>query len=83
MGCGFQDACEHIVLMGSLGTCSCSLIYLLMPLMMCWTNGESHAEKDRPASMWADHRCVTYDLIVLGWSLLAPPSQVTHLSSMV
>src|SRR5882724_4686298 len=46
----------HVI--GSLGDLSPSPMYLLMPLMRCWSIGNSHAEKCRPALMWADHRCV-------------------------
>ena len=68
---------------GILGIRLHSPMYLLMPLMTYWSKGDSHAENGSPALTWADHRCITYDLIVLGWSLLAPPSQVTHSSSTV
>src|SRR5882724_10821316 len=33
---------------GSLGMRSRSPMYLLMPLMTLWSNGDSHAENDRP-----------------------------------
>src|SRR5882724_10990430 len=44
--------------MGSLGDLLCSPMYLLMPLMRRWSIGDSHVEKGRPVSTWADHRCV-------------------------
>src|SRR5882724_6426870 len=44
--------------MGSLGDLSRSPMYLLMPLMRHWSIGDSHAEKGRPTSTWADCRCV-------------------------
>src|SRR5882724_3986471 len=69
--------------MGILGTHPCFPMYLLMPLMKHWSNGDLHAEKGKPVSTWEDHRCVTYNLIIMGWSLLAPPSQATHSSSAV
>ena len=69
--------------MGILGVHLHSPMYLLMPLMMCWSKSDSHPWKGSPVSTWVDCRCVTYNLIVLGWSLLAPPSQATHLSSTV
>jgi len=68
-------------MMGNLGFHFHSPMYLLMPLMMRWSIGDSHAENDRPASMWADCRYVMYDLMVLGCSLLAPPSHATHSSN--
>src|SRR5882724_8785955 len=43
---------------GSLGDLSCSPMYLLMSRMSRWSIGNSHAEKCRPASTWADRRCV-------------------------
>ena len=50
---------------GILGICSCSPMYLLMPLMTHWSKGDSHAENGNPALTWADRRSVTYDLFVL------------------
>src|SRR5882724_2779180 len=55
------DASMHtstLHVMGSLGDLSHSPMYLLMTLMRHWSIGDSHAEKGRPASMWADCRCV-------------------------
>ena len=72
---------SHVI--SSLGMHSRCPMYLLMPLMTLWRRGDSHAENGRPVSMWADHRWVMYDLIVLGWSCLTPPSQATHSSSAV
>ena len=47
-----------LLVMGRLGDLWHSPMYLLMPLMRCWSIGKSHAEKGRPTSMWADHRWV-------------------------
>src|SRR5882724_3861021 len=44
-----------LCVMGSLGDLSCSPMYLLMPLMRSWSIGDSHAEKGRSVSTWADH----------------------------
>src|SRR5882724_6925516 len=43
---------------GSLGDLLHSPMYLLMPRMSRLSIGDSHVEKCRPASTWADRRCV-------------------------
>src|SRR5882672_12633527 len=68
----------HVI--GSLGFLSRSPMYLLIPLMTCWSRGDSQAENGRSASMCAEHRWVMYDLMVLGCTLWTPPSHETHSS---
>jgi len=71
-----QLSTSHV--MGSLGQCYFSPMYILIPLMTHWSREDLHAVNARSASTWADHKWVTYDLIVLGWRCLTPPSHVTH-----
>src|SRR5882672_7361231 len=51
---------------GILGFLLRSPMYLLIPLMTCWSRGDSQAENGRSASTCADRRWEMYDLMVLG-----------------
>jgi len=44
--------------MGSLGICSCSPMYLLIPHMMHCSSGDLQAVNARPALTWPDCKCV-------------------------
>jgi len=78
MGCVVQDSAKYFRCYGQLRM---TLFLPHVPLNSSddlLEQGKLTCCKARSASTWVEHKWVTYDLIILGWRCLTPPSHVTH-----